>query len=162
MSYRNKTYVCFDADTDVNYYNAMKGWRADKNMDFNFHNAHDLTNLGDESSEDMMKRKLKEIMNNTTALIVLIGENTKNSQNFAHWEQDIAIEMELPIIAVNLNGKTQRDMELCPSIIKDELAIHIPFSMKKIQYALDNWPSLHSLNKNDGKTGPYYYNESPT
>jgi len=160
MSYRNKTYVCFDADTDINYYNLMKGWKENKKIDFNFHNAYDLTNVGDESSEETIKRKLKEIMINTTTFIVLIGGNTKNLQNFVGWEQDIAIEMELPIIAVNLNGKKQRDVDLCPSIIKNELAIHIPFGVKIIQYALDNWPSLHSQNKNDGKTGPFHYNES--
>lgn len=160
MSYRNKTYVCFDPEVDGNYYNVMKGWNENKNIDFHFHNVHDSQDLCDGSSEDSIKRNLKEIMNNTTALIVLIGENTKNSHEFVRWEQDVAIEMELPIIAVNLNGKKQRDMDLCPPILKDELAMHIPFGVKIIQYALDNWPALHSRNKNDGKTGPYYYNES--
>jgi len=158
MSYRNKTYVCFDADTDINYYNEMTGWKESKQIDFNFHNAHDLNILSDDNSEETIKAKLKERMNNTTALIVLIGEATKNK--FVRWEQDIAIEMGMPIIAVNLNGKKVRDIELCPPILQNELAVHIPFGVKTIQYALDNWPALHSQNKNDGKTGPYHYNES--
>lgn len=160
MSYRNKTYVCFDADTDFNYYNLMTGWKESKHIDFNFHSAHDLNNLSDSSSEETIKTELKERMNNTTALIVLIGDITKNSHKFARWEQDVAIEMGLPIIAVNLNGKKERDMNLCPSIIQDELAVHIPFGLKMIQYALDNWPASHCQNRNDGKTGPYHYNDS--
>ena len=160
MSYRNKTYVCFDADKDINYYNLMQGWQENKHIDFHFHNAHDLNDVHDDSSEEIIKSKLKERMNNSTTLIVLIGENTKNLHKFVRWEQDIALEMGLPIIAVNLNGKKERDMDLCPPIIQDELAVHIPFGVKIIQYALDNWPASYSQNKNDGKTGPYHYNES--
>ena len=160
MSYRNKTYVCFDANTDINYYNLMTGWKESKHIDFNFHNAYDLDNLRDGSSEETIKSKLRERMYNCTALIVLIGQITKNLHKFVSWEQDIAIEMGMPIIAVNLNGKKDCDIDLCPSTIKNELAVHIPFGLKTIQYALDNWPASHAQNKFDGKTGPYHYNES--
>ena len=61
MSYRNKTYVCFDADTDSNYYNLMTGWKENKKIDFNFHNGHDVYSLGDGSSEETIKRKLREM-----------------------------------------------------------------------------------------------------
>ena len=158
MSYRNKTYVCFDAETDINYYNVMTGWKESKHIDFNFHNACDLNNLHDDNSEETIKSKLRERMNNCTALIVLVGQITKNLNKFVSWEQDIAIEMGMPIIAVNLNGKKEQDIDLCPAVIKNELAMHIPFGLKTIQYALDNWPALHSQNKFDGKTGPYHYN----
>ena len=42
MSYRNKTYVIFDADNDYWAYARMKGWKTLRNIDFNFHDAHDL------------------------------------------------------------------------------------------------------------------------
>lgn len=32
MSYRNKTYICFDADTDMHYYNLMKAGRKMKKL----------------------------------------------------------------------------------------------------------------------------------
>ena len=37
MAYRNKTYVCFDGDTDMRYYNLMKAWKQNDNTDFNFY-----------------------------------------------------------------------------------------------------------------------------
>jgi hypothetical protein len=42
MAYRNKTYVIFDADNDMWAYGYMKGWKSNENLDFNFHDAHDL------------------------------------------------------------------------------------------------------------------------
>lgn len=157
MSYRNKTYICFDADTDIWYYNAMKGWKENKKIDFNFHNAHDLNNLRDGSSEETIKRKLKERMKETKVLIVLIGENTKNLYRFVRWEQEIALEMDLPIIAVNLNKKRDLDPLLCPPIIRDKLAIHIPYGIKIIKYALDNWQEEHNQHKKKGEISAYHY-----
>jgi hypothetical protein len=71
---------------------------------------------------------------------VLIGEKTKNLLKFVRWELDLALELVLPIIAVNLNEKRFRDPDRCPPIIRDECVAHIPFKMKAIKLALDNWP----------------------
>ena len=60
MSYRNKTYVAFDADNDIKYYRIMTAWKENDNIDFDFHNAHDLNNLMNTSSEETIKRKLRD------------------------------------------------------------------------------------------------------
>ena len=59
MAYRNKTYVCFDASNNIQYYSLMKGWKANDNLEFDFHNAHDLNNIWDGSNEDTIKRRLR-------------------------------------------------------------------------------------------------------
>ena len=41
MAYRNKTYVCFDADNDFEFYQKMLDWNSDDDIDFNFYDAHD-------------------------------------------------------------------------------------------------------------------------
>jgi hypothetical protein len=38
MAYRNKTYVCFDADNDMRYYTMMKAWKQNENISFDFNN----------------------------------------------------------------------------------------------------------------------------
>lgn len=160
MVYRNKTYIAFDADTDMKYYNLMKAWRDNEKHEFNFHNAHDLNNLRDGSSEETIKRKLKERMNNTKLFICLVGENTKNLYKFVRWEIDNAIEMKIPIIVVNINGSRQKDNNLCPPILKDKLAIHISFKQKIILHAMGNWPQWHfEYIKDDKKTDSYYYKD---
>ena len=60
MAYKNKTYVCFDADSDIKYYNLMKAWKENDNIAFDFYNAHDINNLRDGSSEEQIKEKLRE------------------------------------------------------------------------------------------------------
>jgi hypothetical protein len=60
MSHKNKTYIIFDGDNDYWAYAGMKGWKALRNIDFDFHDAHELNTLRDFSSELTVKRKLKE------------------------------------------------------------------------------------------------------
>ena len=50
MAYRNKIYVCFDADIDIRYYRLMQGWKASEHIDFDFYDAHDINNLREDSS----------------------------------------------------------------------------------------------------------------
>lgn len=93
-------------------------------------------------------------MSNTKALVVLIGEKTKNLHKFVRWEQEIALNMGIPIIAVNLNGLRDLDANLCPPIIRDETIVHVSFGSKIIKYALNNWPS-----QRQGCTGPRRYSD---
>ena len=59
MAYRNKTYVCFDGDSDMKYYNLMKAWKQSDNTNFNFYDAHELNTAYDSSKEKSIKKQLK-------------------------------------------------------------------------------------------------------
>ena len=160
MAYTNKTYVCFDADTDIHYYRLMTAWKEHEIIEFNFYNAHKINNLRDGSSEATIKAKLRERLNNTKMLVILIGENTKNLYKYVRWEIDYAIEKDIPIVAVNLNKKKERDDERCPPLLKNELAIHIPFGQNIMDYALNNWEASHHKHKANKESGAYHYNQS--
>lgn len=156
MAYRNKTYVCFDADTDIHYYRLMTAWKENERIAFDFHNAHEINNLRDSSSEQQIKNKLRERLKNTKVLVILIGENTRNLYKYVRWEIEYAIEKNIPIIGVNLNKKRKKD-DLCPPILRDKLAVYVPFGQKIINHALNDWPNAHVQYKKDGESGDYYY-----
>ena len=158
MAYRNKTYVSFDGDTDMKYYRLMQAWAENDTFTFNFYNAHDLNTARDDSQEESIKRQLRERFANSRDFIVLIGENTKYLRKFVKWEMEVALRLNLPIVAVNLNGCRQQD-DRCPPTIRDALAVFVPFGMKIMEYAMINWPDLHQQYRRDGKTGWYYYQD---
>lgn len=158
MSYRNKTYVIFDGD-DIHYYRLMQAWRENDNMDFDFNDAHDIGGIREDSEETTIKRHLRERFSNSKQVVVLVGDNTKNKYKYVRWEIEVAQVLELPIIVVNLNGKRKIDYDLCPTIIKTCLAVHISYNRDIIKYALDHWPDFHESNK-DAKSVPYSYKES--
>ena len=157
MPYRNKTYVCFDADNDIHYYRLMLAWKQKDNTNFRFHDAHDLNRLLSTSNENTIKLKLKERLRNTKAFIVLIGESTRYLYKFVRWEMEQALGLNIPIIAVNLNGKRQKDENRCPPIIRDELVVHISFNTRIVQQALESWTTEYHKLKQGGKSGAHYY-----
>lgn len=156
MSYRNKTYVCFDADTDMHYYRLMQAWKSNENIDFNFYNAHELNTVKDGDSEENIKKKLRERLANTKQMVVLIGEKTKYLYKFVRWEMDVALEKDIPIIAVNLNGTRKYDKDRCPAIISETYTVHVSFNKDIIKYALDNFPGEYAKREKDAK-GPRHY-----
>lgn len=157
MSYRDKTYVIFDGDNDKWAYDFMRGWKVSKHVDFNFENAHDLKPLREDAFvESTIKRRLKERFAATGQVIVLIGEHTKNLYRFVRWEIETAQDIDLPIIAVNLNQERKYDASLCPPIMRDKYIAHVAFRARIIKHAMDNFPSEYrSRSTNDGGNRSY-------
>lgn len=159
MAYKNKTYISFDADNDMTYYRLMCAWKQNEGIPFNFHNVHDINPNPNLTSEKNIKQQLRIRFENTKTFILLIGEKTRYLYKYVRWEIEQALELSLPIIAINLNGKRKQDLERCPPIIRNELAIHINYHSKIVQYALEHWPNTHESYKVTGKIEPYYYKD---
>jgi len=158
--YTNKTYVAFDADNDIRYYRLMQAWKKNDHTSFNFYDAHDLNNLMSWSSEESIKAKLAERLRSTKVFVLLAGSNTKYLYKFVRWEIEQAIKRNIPIVVVNLSGKKFMDPDSCPAILQNELAVHVSFSQKAIEFAIQNWGNSDIQYRREGKSGPYYYNES--
>ena len=138
----------------------MQAWKQNDNVPFNFYDAHSLNTARDTSLEESIKRQLRERLQNTKIFTVLLGERTRFLRKFVRWELEQAIKLKLPIVVVNLNGLRKQDLALCPPIIRDELAIHISFNARILQYALERWPETHRELRSHGKSGAYYYPQS--
>ena len=163
MAYRNKTYIAFDGDNDIRYYWLMKAWKYNQTdffQQFNFFDAHDINTARDSSLEETIKRRLKERLNESKLFVLLVGEQTRYLFRFVRWEIEQAISMDLPIIVVNLNGLRYMDTEKCPPILRGELAIHISFNQKIIEYALSNWEYSHREFKRQQRIDSFYYEDS--
>lgn len=156
MAYKNKTYICFDGDSDMNHYRMMTAWSANERFAFSFHNAHDINTARDSSQEESIKRQLRERFANSKQLVVLIGERTKLLTKFVKWEMEVALRLGLPIIGVNLNGSRQSDRQ-CPLAIQGELAVFVPFGAKIIEYAMTNWPADHARYRSESKAEHFHY-----
>ncbi len=160
MSYKNKTYVAFDGDTDMWAYRLMTAWKSNENMDFNFYNAHDLNSARDTSTEESIKAQLRIRMSNAKQMILLVGENTKNLRKFVPWEIELARKKDIPIIVVNLNKSRSYDSTRCPAAVGSDIyTMHVSFNAKIIQYALDHFPASYDAYKSQ-YPGNYSYKES--
>lgn len=137
MAYRNKTYIAFDGDTDIKYYDLMKARNANDGIDFNFFDAHQLQQCRDSSKEETIKRSLLERLNNSKMFILLIGEHTKHLTKFVKWEVEHAMKLNLPIICVNINGSRKLDERDPSSWFNDYLRVYVPFLKEPINWAIE-------------------------
>lgn len=122
-------------------YAYMKGWKQSEHIDFDFHDAHDLQPLTDRASEETVRRRLRERLSNAKQAIVLLGESTRHLYKFVRWEIEVCLDLDIPIVAVNLNGKRQMDPDRCPPLLQDQYIVHVAYKAKIIKYALDNFPA---------------------
>lgn len=159
MAYRNKVFVSFDADTDMHYYRLMRAWKQSDYTDFNFYDAHDLTQARDTSTEETIKRSLSVRLANAKVVVSLIGQNTRYLYKFVRWELEQAIRRDIPIVGVNLNGRRSQDTNRCPPVVRDHLVVYVSFNAAIMQYALENWSATYHVLRSQGKVGPYYYND---
>ena len=159
MSYRNKTFVSFDGDSDMHYYRLMTAWKQSDNIPFNFYDAHTLNSARDSSLEQSIKDQLAERIRNSKVFVLLVGESTRYLYKFVRWEIEQAIKREMPIVAVNLNGKRSQDKERSPSLLVNALAVHVSFNSAILQYALEHWPASDAKYRSEQRSGPYYYKE---
>lgn len=154
-------YVIFDGDNDKWAYAYMKGWHQNKNVNFSFEDSHDLDSMtGAAQNEAYVKSKLRERMKRSTAVVVLLGDATKNLYKYIRWELELALELKLPIIVANLNEKRSQDYDLCPAIIRDKCVVHVPFKLAAVKYALDNFPAEYARMNFESKSGGFrFYND---
>lgn len=155
------TYVIFDGDKDQWAYRYVRGWHANPKIPFSFIDAHDLDTMTSRAqSEEYVKSKLRERMRQSASAMVLIGESTKNLYRFVRWELDLAQSLDLPIIAVNLNGSRRQDT-YCPPIIRDTCVVHVPFKLKPIEHAIRYWPSEYrGLSASQRQSGWRQYSDA--
>jgi hypothetical protein len=140
----------------------MRGWNANKNTSFDFQDAHDLdTMTGAAQNEQYVKSKLRQRVLRASAVLVLIGENTRWLYKYVRWELELALELGLPIVAVSLAGGVTVDPNLMPPIIRNACIVEVPFKAKAVKYALDHWPQeFQSLSSSEIARGPRFYGNS--
>ena len=156
MNTDKKFHVCFDGVNDFHYYRMMQEWKRNHYLRFDFHHSRGL--VGENPWETVKSGGVKPIRLDEP-FVVLIGESTRYLE-FVKWEITQALRLQGPIIGVNLNGLRFQDRNRCPDILREELAVHISFNALILQYALETWPEYHASFRQQGKSGPYYYEQS--
>ncbi|MFE6161141.1 TIR domain-containing protein [Streptomyces sp. NPDC056486] len=162
MSYRNKTYVAF-ASENIELYRLMEAWRENKNIDFNFYDAHDLYISRDTSLPTTIKRNLRQRMSNAKQIVLIGTPDAKrkggDGSSFLAYEIAVTLEFNLPIVIANHDGDKTVDQSFIPKPLLDAdyYTLSVAFSPAIIRYALDNYAVDFA---SSDKSGPHQYKQS--
>lgn len=156
MAYRNGTYVAFHANgasyplnSDIKYYNLIKAWSEKADDDFSIINSHEKTAaVRDNSSKETLRRRLKERLNRSKNMILIIGETTKSDDDWVPFEIEYAVDIcKIPLIVTYVDVSIPiYDVSLYLHKLPDALrrridnrtvsAIHIPLKKNVLKHAL--------------------------
>jgi hypothetical protein len=160
MAYAEKIYVAYDGSNDLNTYENVKGWVQSNGAPYDFIDGYDIFKEIDKTNDDVLKVRLRESMTSVKVCVLLIGQFTKSYRKFTRWQIECAINNDIPIIAININGIRSVDYDRCPTILKKNLSIHIAFQSAILEYALENWPQSHKEHRLQEKNLTYRYGNS--
>ena len=108
MAYRNGTYVAFHAGgttdptaSDIKYYNTLKMWDANNDIEFTLVNSHEKTGaVKDSSQRETLRRSLIERLKNSKHMLLILTEETRNDTDWVPFEIAQAVDVcRMPIIA---------------------------------------------------------------
>lgn len=157
MAYRNGTYIAFHAEgktdptaSDIKYYRTLKMWHENDGTEFRFVNSHDkVAAVRDTSQAATVKRSLRERLDNSKNMVLIIGPKTKLDADFVPYEIAYAVDKcGIPIIATytSTGYSVIRDpaalSDWWPAALRTRIengtasVIHIPFKQKAIDDAI--------------------------
>lgn len=162
MTYRNGTYVAFHAGgttnptvSDIKYFNLLKAWHQDDGVEFRFVNSHDkVAAVKDSSKADTIKRSLRERLDNSKNILLIVTKITKLDTDFLPYEINYAAgKCRIPIIAAypdfNVIREPARLSSLWPAALNNHIqnstasVIHVPFNRNVIADAIGQFSHLN-------------------
>ena len=78
MAYRTRTYIAADFDHDKDAVNTLYRWKEDGRLDFDFNDAHELTQSRDSSLQCSIKSSLKTRMDASKTFVLIVGNDTNS------------------------------------------------------------------------------------
>jgi hypothetical protein len=109
VAYRNGTYIAFHAGgttdptaSDIKYYNTIRMWSANRNIEFTLVNSHEKASaVRDSSTRETLRRSLVARLNNSKHMVLVLTATTKNDLDWVPFEIAHAVDVcQIPIIAV--------------------------------------------------------------
>ncbi len=169
MAYRNGTYVAFHAGgttdptaSDIKYYNTMKMWDANENIDFKLINSHEKTSaVRDSSTKETLRRSLISRLYNSRNMVLILTETTKNDTDWVPLEIAHAVDVcQIPIVAVYPDYNSILDpaqlADYWPPALASRITestarvIHIPFKLPAVLDAIQQFGVLNTTYPTDG------------
>ncbi|MBS7577990.1 MULTISPECIES: TIR domain-containing protein [unclassified Enterococcus] len=152
MVYKTKTYIAFDGGNDMNYYNTLKMWSNNDKINFKLNNAHDLKSALDSSLPESIKRSLRERIQSSKIMILIVGKETHHHIKFVKYEVEYAKSLNMPIILAVIDGGI-----LPKSWFFDYPVIQVPFKLENINLAMNDWPLKFQQHKKQRDVGIWQY-----
>jgi hypothetical protein len=151
-----KIYVSVTGPECAKYHHLVVNLKPEDKRDFEFIDGFTIKH---DAEEHGVKQQIRTRLESAKVFLILICDQKNNADKLNLWETEVALELDVPIVGINLNGSRRQDA-LCPSRMRDQLAVYVSFEPKIIIAAIGSWPLIHGIYRRDHKSGPCYFADS--
>jgi len=141
MAYHKQVYVAFDGTNDLEYYQEMQEWLQSDGSKFSFIDGLEFAKKIDKLPDEEVKMQIRAKLNLAEVFVLLVTKTTKSYRKLIRWQVESAINLQKPIIVMNVNGIRSVDYDRIPMVFKRKnLSLHITFQAPILEFAIENWP----------------------
>ncbi|MDH7497577.1 MAG: TIR domain-containing protein [Syntrophomonadaceae bacterium] len=150
MARAGRAFFSLDPGNPLDTYLVLAAWTYAAGL-----GVHCWNPLGAEEmpvgGEREARRVLRQELRGCRLAVALVGRETGRRSTVARWEMETALELDLPVLAVNLNGKDGLDQRRCPEVLKGRTVLHVAFARPVVTYALQVWPERYPQARRVGR-----------
>ena len=99
-------------------------------------------------SEELAKPILKKLIAGAGRALVVASSGTKDLEGVFKWQLEICLDLDIPIIVANRNGKRELDVEHCPTLLFGRTVMHVDYEPRIIVKALQKFCDEYAQFKN--------------
>lgn len=136
-----KTYVSFNETKDNESFETLKKFKDIENLSYISINEKDIEGKSEEEAKKIIKNKMK----GSNLFVLLIGENCRNNERI-RLEIEVAKELKVKFICINLNGITKCDSRSPESLFK-VFRIYVPLIEKAYKHAIEMFTNEEDYKK---------------
>lgn len=157
MTASKQVFFSLNHQVDKGLYRQLLQWLALNQVDIDPWTTEDLRREDHMASSVDTQNDLIQKVANSDYVVLIVGETGIEPESQEFKVLNAAAWMKRPLIALNVNQLRDIDRGRFPSLIADQLVLHIPMEGQAIKHALESWRDEAFRVRTMGQIGPVHY-----
>ena len=157
MNHEKRVFFSLNHDVDASLYRNLLRWLAINGVEIDPWTTVDFEREAQFGDASNRQSDLVNQIVNSDYVVVIVGKSSIDPEGLDTQALNTAAWMKRPTIAVNINQLKDIDHDRFPSLIADQLVLHIPMEGETIKHALESWKDEAFRARTMGQIGPVHY-----
>tara|TARA_A100001037_G_scaffold300171_1_gene327171 strand:+ start:1286 stop:1927 length:642 start_codon:yes stop_codon:yes gene_type:complete len=159
MNRAKRVFFSLNHDTDYGVYQEMLAWLSTEGIEVKPWTTTELSHASRDADRHESNAHLIEQVIRSDYVVVIVGNTQIDAESVDTRALNTAAWMKRPMIALNINQRCDIDEKRFPSLIADQLILHIPMEGQTFNHALESWRDEAFRFRAMGQIGPAHYTE---
>ena len=157
MQRTKRIFFSVDQDRHREIYRELLAWLNQNDTPIDPWTTQDIAEDAASGTPSIEHNRLVDHIVHSDYVMLLVGDASLDPEGIETKALNTAAWLKRPIVALNLNQSRTVDREHFPSLIQEQLVLHIPMEGQVIRHALETWRDEAFKLRTMGHGGPVHY-----